>query len=194
MTTQTLTLPALCKEILARPDRYVIIDTETTGLQGEICDLAIVDPAGKVLFNELLKPTCPIEEGALAVHGLSDTMVSNARSFTGAWPEINAALSNRIIICYNVDFDRGRFRHTAQVHGIDLPLRDWLCMMKRYAEFWGKQGRYGRGFAWQKLQDACKQQGILLKQEHRALSDALAVVALIQRLAGLGSEARRYSA
>ena len=195
MTTKAVaSLPQQCKEIIANPDKYVIIDSETTSLKGQICDLAIVTVDGTVLFNELLKPTCPIEEGALAVHGITEGMVSTARTFAEAWDEINAALGNRIVICYNVGFDRERFKHTAKVHGVDLPLRDWTCMMRKYASFWNEPNRYGRSDpAWQKLEAALRQQGIPFLQSHRALSDAMAVVKLIQRLAELGDEAARWS-
>jgi DNA polymerase III subunit epsilon len=193
MTTQVTTLPTLCQQIIANPGKYAVLDTETTDLQGEIIDLAVVGLDGTVLFNELLRPTCKIEEGAMAIHEITEAMVAGARTFKEAWPDISAALGNRIVICYNVEFDRGRFRHTAKVHGIDLPLIDWMCMMLRYAEFYNAPNRYGYGSpAWQRLAYACGQQGVDFEQEHRALGDALAVVALIKRLAELGSEARRY--
>jgi DNA polymerase III epsilon subunit-like protein len=194
MSTQTLTLPALCKEIIDNPERYVVIDSETTGLQGEILDLAIVAVDGTVLFNELLKPTCPIEEGAMAVHGITEDMVATARTFAEAWADIDAALGDRIVIAYNVDFDRARFRHTAQVHGITLPHMEWRCMMRKYAQFWDAPNEHGYADpGWQKLEKALIQQGVPFSQEHRALGDALAVARLIQRLAELGDAARRWS-
>jgi DNA polymerase III subunit epsilon len=183
MTTQTTTLPTLCQQMVADPDRYAILDCETTSLDGEIIDLAIVSLDGKALFNELLRPTVPIEEGAMAVHEITEAMVATVRTFKEAWPDILVVVEGKTIIAYNATFDRGRFEHTARVHGITLPILEWQCMMLRYAEFWGMPGRYG-GFRWQKLKDACLQQGIPFNQAHRALSDAHAVVKLIQKLAG----------
>lgn len=194
MTTQQTPLPAWCKHVVSNPDRFVIIDSETTDLRGEVCDLAIVDPAGKILFNELLRPKCPIEEGAMAIHGITDSMVAKARTFAEEFPEIEAALKGRVIIAYNVQFDLGRIDHTANVHGVSLPYMEWRCLMRMYAEYYAEPNRYGRsGPAWQKLEAACRQQGILLKQSHRALGDALATAALIRRLAELGDEAARWS-
>ncbi len=195
MTTQLSTLPTQCKDLLANSDCYVVLDTEITGPRfvGEACDLAIVDPAGNVLFNKLLRPKCKIDPDTSAFHGITDEMVAGARTFAEEWPEIEAALTGRVIIAYNAEFDRARLEHTAKTHGITLPALQWRCFMVAYAKFWNEPNRYGRSDpAWQKLEAACKQQGIDFSQEHRALSDAQAVVALIQRLAELGSEARRY--
>ena len=63
--------------------------------------------------------------------------------------------------------------------------------MLKYAEFYAAPGRY-EDAAWQKLGDACAQQGIVFEQAHRSLGDALATAALIRRLAELGQDARRY--
>jgi DNA polymerase III epsilon subunit-like protein len=173
------------------PGKYVVLDTETTGLYGEIIELSIVDINGNVLFDKLLRPKCEIEEGAMAVHGITDDMVAGARTFAEEWPEIHAALTDRVLIAYNVGFDRERLEHTAKVHGVSLPILVWRCLMMKYAAFWGAPGRY-EDVAWQKLGDACVQQGVIFEQAHRALGDALATAALIRRLAELGQDARRY--
>lgn len=193
MTTQRTSLPAWCKHVVSNPDRYAVLDSETTGLHGEICDLAIVSIDGTLLFNKLLRPKCPIEKEAMAIHGITEAMVAGAKTFAEEFPEIETALKGKVIIAYNESFDKERLWHTAREHGITPPHRwCWDCLMLAYAKFWGMPGRYGE-FRWQKLQDACRQQGILLKQDHRALSDALATAALIRRLAELGDAAARWS-
>lgn len=194
MVTQRTSLPAWCKHVVSNPDRYVIIDSETTGFHGECVDIAIVGIDGTVFFNKLLRPKCPIEEGAMAIHGITESMVSRARTFREEWPAIERAIKGRTIIAYNAQFDLGRIDHTANVHGVSLPYMEWHCAMKAYARFWNEPNRYGKSDpAWQKLEAACRQQGIAFAQEHRALGDALATAALIRRLAELGNGARRWS-
>jgi len=84
--------------------------------------------------------------------------------------------------------------YTAKVHGVTMPDMRWHCMMKKYAAFWGAPNRYGYSDpAWQKLEDACAQQGVVFEQNHRALGDALATAALIRRLAELRDAAQRCS-
>jgi DNA polymerase III epsilon subunit-like protein len=50
-----------CVEVLDS-DNYVILDTETTGLDksDQILELAIIGTSCEVLYNELLRPSCPI--------------------------------------------------------------------------------------------------------------------------------------
>lgn len=191
-----LSFPAECQQIVSNPDLYAILDTETTGPRygGEVCDLAIVDPAGKVLFNSLLKPICKIDPETSAFHGITNEMVADAPTFAESWPAIHAAIGTRVLLVYNVKFDRPRLEHTAREHGVPFVSREWQCVMLRYAEFYGAPNQYGYASAgWQKLEAALPQQGVPFVQEHRALSDALAVVALIQRLAELGDAAARWT-
>lgn len=197
MTAQTTTLPAQCQTVINNPERYAVVDTEITGPRygGECCDLAIIDPTGKVLFSKLLRPKCPIDPETSAFHGITNEMVSTATTFAEEWEEICRHLDGKVIIAYNEEFDKGRLWHTAREHGITPPHRwTWRCLMKKYAQFYAAPNERGYGSAaWQKLENACRQQGIELKQEHRALSDAMAVVNLIHRLAELGDAAARWS-
>ncbi|ELA9868094.1 3'-5' exonuclease, partial [Vibrio parahaemolyticus] len=59
----------------------IILDTETTGLdsQAEIVEFtAICAHTGKVIVNELVKPTCSIPAEATAIHGITDEDVKDA--------------------------------------------------------------------------------------------------------------------
>lgn len=195
MTAQRTSLPAWCQHIVSNPDRYAVLDSETTGLHGECIDLAIVSIDGTALFNKLLRPKCKIEKEAMAIHGITESMVAGAKTFAEEFPEIQAALSGKEIIAYNAAFDKERLWHTAREHSITPPHRwCWDCLMLRYAAYWAEPNRYGYSSpAWQKLEAACRQQGVPLVQEHRALSDALATAALIRRLAELGDGAAKWS-
>ena len=51
------------KEMLTT-ERAVILDCETTGLNGEIIELAIIDMSGNVLFNQRFRPMTEIEMSA----------------------------------------------------------------------------------------------------------------------------------
>ena len=45
----------------ATDPRLVILDTETTGFDGEVIELGLVDADGRTLFDERFRPTCPID-------------------------------------------------------------------------------------------------------------------------------------
>lgn len=179
---------------------FCILDTETTDLDGEIIDIAILDGrSGGVVLNQLIKPTVRIAEAAARVHGIGEDQVKDAPTFAEVWPQIYEALSSfKKIITYNAAFDAQRLQHTATMNGIPLQLahRDarrvkwaeyeiaapWECCMLMYAQFWGERGYYN-SFRWQKLNIACKQQGIEHTNWHRALGDCQATLKLMRVLA-----------
>ncbi|MBE3864750.1 3'-5' exonuclease, partial [Vibrio parahaemolyticus] len=87
----------------------IILDTETTGLdsQAEIVEFtAICAHTGKVIVNELVKPTCSIPAEATAIHGITDEDVKDAPDFHLVFSNHFLPLLNgRPIIIYNSDFD-----------------------------------------------------------------------------------------
>lgn len=68
----------------AADSNMLIVDTETTGLSGQVIEIAAVTLDGAPLLDTLVRATVPIEEGAHRVHGLSDTDVKGAPT----WPEV----------------------------------------------------------------------------------------------------------
>jgi DNA polymerase III subunit epsilon len=84
----------------------IFLDTETTGLSGKtdkIIELAIVGYDGNVLFNELINPKCTINNSH--IHGITNKMVSECRSFEDYWGEIKLILTNKHIVIFNKNFD-----------------------------------------------------------------------------------------
>ena len=53
--------------LLRDPSRWVMLDTETTGLgeADEIVQIAVISPSGETLINSLLRPSKPIPRGIL---------------------------------------------------------------------------------------------------------------------------------
>ena len=71
------------RDLLNRSD-VLILDSETTGLGGtaELVELAIIDTTGKVLFDELIKPTVSVPLDASRIHGITDSVLRKARANT----------------------------------------------------------------------------------------------------------------
>lgn len=169
------------EHILGGP--FVVLDTETTGLGSDarIVDLAIISSDGQVILDTLIHPQCPIAPDAAAIHGIDDLMVEDAPSLDQVWPSVLTALTGRTVIAYNVDFDRRVLSSEAR----RLDLEPWIfsdcawhCAMKWYA-------RASYRTRWCSLRTACTEQEIEHITAHRALGDARATLALIQRLAGV---------
>lgn len=180
-----------------------ILDTETTDLDGEIIDLAILSAnTGEVLYNSLIKPIGIISAAASRVHHLLLADLADAPTFLEAWPQVYSILSNYTnIVTYNAQFDLGRLRHTCLVNGLNVRFNmpavpnfqynlraAWSCAMIRYASFYGEPGRYGSyngDYKWQSLKFACQQMDIQHDNWHCALGDAEATLKLMRALAAL---------
>jgi DNA polymerase III epsilon subunit-like protein len=127
---------------LLEPDAAVILDTETTSLDGQTVEIAVIDAAtGKKLMNTLVKPTGPISDGARWVHGISDDDVADARPFEKILPRLRQVTKGKTICASNASFDRGIVLGDIWRAGkrpMHLEPRDsWFCLMEAYADWVG---------------------------------------------------------
>ena len=176
------------RELLNRKD-VLILDTETTGLDGtaELVELAIIDTTGKVAFDELIKPVVSVPPDASRIHGITDSVLREARATT--WPSHHDAvrkivLAAKMLLVYNLEYDVRIIRQTCGKYDLRNPLGSIRgdCVMLKYAEYRALPGRYG-DYRWHKLVDAYSHECGRTTQEHRALSDCRIVLDVIQAVA-----------
>lgn len=163
------------KEILARPvGRVLILDSETTGLEGEIVELAIIDLAGEVRFNGRFEPIQPMEEGATAVHGMTAEMLANEPAWSERYEEIKGILkAAELVLIYNADFDVMRLLWTCYWHGVKQFGFKSDCLMEWYSQYVNEWSEYWGDYKWQRLGGG-----------HDALGDCRAALDLLRRMAG----------
>lgn len=160
-------------EVLADP-QAVILDTETTGLIGQIIEIAIIDIAGQPLLNTLIKPGLterniwfrqntldfPSDEPiippqATAVHGISDADVADAPTFAEVYEQVREILhSASRIISYNAKLNQRMLRHSREIFHLppfDLEDSKFECVMEVYAEYYGEWSYYYEDFKKQPL-------------------------------------------
>ena len=160
---------------------YVVLDTETTGLGSDarICEISIIDMSGNVLLDTLVNPEVEIPSDAIAIHGITNQMVDSAPTIESISNLIRDALSGKVLAIYNADYDIRLLNQS--LGNIDWNTSDCsFCVMCNYAEFYGELNYYG-DFKWQRLTNACHQQGIDISEftAHRALGDCQMTVALM---------------
>lgn len=161
------------KQLLDAGD-FVILDTETTGLEGELVEVAVIDAAGQTLFNRRLRPLTPVEPGAASIHGLTNEVLAQERPFGEFYEELAGILTSKAtVIIYNAAFDNGRLRHTCRLH--NLPPIPYVadCAMDAYAAFVGEWSDYYGRFKWQPLPGG----------DHSALGDCLAALDVLRCMA-----------
>lgn len=166
----------------------VIIDTETTGLDGdaEICEISIIDVFGNVVLDGLIKPSKPVPDAAIAVHGITNEMLEHAPSFDEISDRIIAALKDKDIIVYNAQYDMRLLIQSARLANVSTAMYQDLalkarCSMLAYSSWYGEIGNYNKP-KWHKLVAACQQQKIDISSitAHRAKADCLMTLELIK--------------
>ena len=159
-------------------DGCLVLDTETTGLDGaaEPIQIAVLDSAGQVLLDTLVRPEQSIPAGVTAVHGLTDADVLTAPRLPDLWPTLHALLDGRPVLAFNAAFDERMLLQGATRHGLPSLTAHWACLMRAYADF----ATVRRAPS---LAVACRQLGIAAGGAHRALDDARAALALLYVIA-----------
>jgi DNA polymerase III subunit epsilon len=180
---------------------FVILDVVTTGLDGgdEVCSIAVVRGDGETMLNSLVKPSQPIPDEVVRVHGITDEAVVGAPSFVTVWPKVLEAIGTKELVIYNWDFDIGMMETSLRKGGVELTLTHYkdipiqqddgasatkskrhfingrriFCAMRLYAKYVNEWSDYHGSYRWQPLWG-----------NHDALGDCQEVLRLINRMAG----------
>ncbi|UKD50806.1 3'-5' exonuclease (plasmid) [Amycolatopsis sp. FU40] len=133
---------------MLEPGAAVILDTETTDLDGAVCEIAVIDAStGAVLLDTLVNPGVPIQPGAQAVHGISDSEVTGPG--VPDWPTVYKRLlrvtKDRIVLAYNADYDRGVITADCHRHGIS---RTRLADRSHWADVMVPRSDHARSRRW----------------------------------------------
>ncbi len=154
-------------------DDVLILDSETTDMDGEIIELAMINLKGETLFNRRFNPLTPVSSGAQAVHGISTEILAGEPHFAECAVDIFALLSSAgLVLIYNAAFDVARLRQTCRLHGVEMPAYEVDCIMERYAAFCGDWSDYHGNYKWQPLGGG-----------HDALGDCKAALGVLREMA-----------
>lgn len=99
--------------------RQIVLDTETTGLEPEqghrIIEIGAVELVDRKRtgneFHCYLNPERDVDEGALAVHGISRAFLADKPTFSIVVDEFLAFLGEAELIIHNASFDLGFLHH-----------------------------------------------------------------------------------
>lgn len=170
---------------------FVILDSETTGFKkdDEIVELGIIDKKGNILYEEMFYPQKEISEEASKVTGITMNDLAVKPSFGQEVERIINIIGDKPIVIFNKDFDTRLFMQSIEAHKDDIlnyeNVKSYLqehfntstyCAMQSYTEF-------KNDYKATKLIKALAEQGIEKEQNHRAVSDCIDTLNLIQACA-----------
>lgn len=166
---------------LLNEKNFVIVDTETTGFtfEDEVIQIGMIDHAGNVLMDTLVKPLAHtrMPKRAQEVHGISMKMLKKAPTFGDVYSDFLKASNSRIVVCYNSQFDIRLLQQSTALVDSELKLDlQSDCAMLAYSKFIGAPNRFNNGYAWQRLPR-------LSNKDHRAVDDCLLTLELIRNVA-----------
>lgn len=166
-------------ELLHRPDGYICIDLETTGLNpktDKIIEIGAVRvEAGRVTktFESLVNPGRPLEERIVELTGLRDEQLGSAPDITQILPEVMEFIGENILLGHSVLFDYSFIKKAAVNQRIEFERQgiDTLRIARRYLPELESRS----------LDYLCAHYKIP-HRAHRALEDAKATCALYDKL------------
>ena len=113
--------------------QFVSFDTETTGqypLTAEVCELAAVKyQNGKIIdtFATLLKPSRPMLEANIKIHGITNEMVASAPLMAEKISSFRDFIDGSVVIAHHAPFDLGFMTIEFEKANLALPELPAIC-------------------------------------------------------------------
>lgn len=165
---------------LSDPERVMILDVETTGLNSELCDIlqcAIIDGNGQMLHNRFYDSLMLSWPEAEAVNRISKSMVDGLPLFCDECEEVTEILSDAsVIMGYNVVFDLSFL----EAGGVRLPDEVQIVDVMQEYSLWANV-MVPKRFS---LTSASRYLNIVNVNEHDALDDSCATLEIANILMG----------
>ena len=108
--------------------REIALDTETTGINPReghrIIEIGAVEMVNQFRtgrhFHVYINPQCPVSEGALKVHGITDEFLKDKPVFKDVMRDFISFIGDSRLVIHNAAFDIGFLNHHLLEHKVDL--------------------------------------------------------------------------
>lgn len=156
----------------------LILNGETTDLDGEFIEIGGIDSKGEVVFHSLVKPYGEISEEATKIHEIRIEDLENSPTWPEVWEKLYPFLKEKTILCYNKDFYKEIFINSMEPYmerdewyeytGKVLDELDIECIMDTYSNL--------KNIRWPKLSDIVDE-----PLSHRAIEDARLILKIVRK-------------
>lgn len=175
------------KQLARRPlrdTRFVVIDTETTGLHAyagdEICSISLLEMQGLELtgreMNTLVNPGRPIPASSTAIHHITDYDVREAPVIEEILLQVADFICDSVLVGHHIGFDIRFLNKTLRKQLLCQLKHPWLDTMLLYLLHAGQIGHYS-------LEEVAANCRVSIHQRHTAHGDALATAQVFACLA-----------
>lgn len=129
--------------VLEKKDKYLIFDTETTGLKESdvIIHFAVMDLDGKMLIDTKVKPMSKrrMSQDASYIHGMTMKDLKDAPLFEEIVEVFRPLAANKMLLSYNARFHGQLFLQTYQNEGVSGDPMELHCIdvKDQYVKFTG---------------------------------------------------------
>jgi DNA polymerase-3 subunit epsilon len=154
--------------------RFVVLDTETTGLHAyagdEIISIALVELCGFQMtgrtLSTLVNPKRPIPPESTAIHHLTNADVADAPVMEEVLPDVVRFIGHSVLVGHHVNFDLRFLNKTLRKQCRCRLRHPWLDTMMLYAAVSGRIGPY----TLEEVAEFCQ---VELWKRHTAYGDAV---------------------
>lgn len=175
------------KQLLQRPlqdSRFVVIDTETTGLKAyagdEILSISLIELQGLELtdreYNSLVDPGRAIPADSTAIHQITEADVRGAPTITQILTNIVDFIGDGILVGHHINFDIRFLNKILQKEALSRLEHPWIDTMMIYMAASGRVGHYT-------LEEVARFSRVEILDRHTARGDALATAEVFRKLA-----------
>lgn len=164
--------------------RFIIIDTETTGIDdnAEILQFSAIDKYGTKIMDKYFKPYHTNSwTQAQAVNGISPEMVAGCKPIIMDKEAIEDMISGYdLIVGYNIPFDL----RMCQQNGLVFR-KDSFDIMRTFARIYGEYNPQYRSYKWKKLLECANYYGYKPEKSnwHNSLGDCYATLFCFEQMA-----------
>jgi len=162
---------------LLNSEDWIIIDTETTGLNenAQVIEIGIINHKGEILLSQRIKPIgiSTMPSAAKKVHGIGIPDLKQCPTLEETAPQLLKIIKSKRVIAFNASYDYRLLTQSATANDIAIGLPSFECAMLKYSMFIGEWNDYRKSYKWQKLPMAT----------HGAIGDCMATFQALKEMA-----------
>lgn len=169
---------------------FVVVDVETANADlSSICQIGIASFDGGNLvgaWESLVNPQDYFDPFNVSIHGIDESRVKDAPTWSEVFPEASSRLINEIVVSHT-PFDRVAIARACEFHSLQSCNCNWLDSARVVRRAWPEFSRSGYG-----LSNVAAHFGIIY-QAHDALEDArCAGLLLLRAISDTGIDTKQW--